>query len=166
MQNDSRRGNLFKSLLEEKTSYLQHYEYLLMKYPSVKDILIESRNVIREKIMKLASDGHYKYQIYVEMNPNLDISPFLNELHPIVKDIIKFRLGCHYLPIETGRWCRIPRVDRFCSNCYELGDEKHIIYRCSLIQRSDVVLSPNLCDIWGQPEIYTLMKRIKLCKFL
>ena len=45
------------------------------------------------------------------MNPTLSPSPFLDVIHPVAADIIKFRVGSHYLPIETGRLVRLDHID-------------------------------------------------------
>ena len=90
----------------------------------VKKILYLKVEIMKTKIYELADAGHYKYNMYAELNPNLAPSPFLYGLHPICCEIIKFRLGSHYLPIETGRWNRTPRQERICTNCKVLGYEK------------------------------------------
>ena len=100
------------------------------------------------------------------MNPELNISPFLDLYHPQAMNIIKFRLGSHFLPIETGRWNRTPRNERLCSTCGVLGDENHVIYSCSQISREDMVLDDFIDKIWYQPEVFRLFERIKTAKFL
>ena len=86
---------------------------------------------MKQEIRTLAQNGHYKYQIYLKFNPNLEKSPFIDILHPLSNIIIKFRLGSHKLPIETGRWSRISRDQRFCTVC-GVGDESHFFKRlCS-----------------------------------
>ena len=87
----------------------------------------------------------------VELNPDLVPSPFVYGLHPICCEIIKFRLGSHYLPIDTGRWNRTPKQERICTNCEVLGDEKHMIYNCALIPRNEM-----------EQEICHLFKHIKI----
>ena len=54
----------------------------------------------------------YKYQIYWKMNTSLNPSPFFNLQHPLTDTIIKFRLGSHKLPIETGCWKGLKSLDR------------------------------------------------------
>ena len=46
--------------------------------------------------------------------------------------LCKFRTTNHQLPIECGRWCNIPREDRFCTLCSknEIGDEFHYSFSC------------------------------------
>ena len=102
---------MMQMLLGKKTSYLKHYEELVSKYATGSEIIIEGLSEIKQKIYRLADAGHYKYQIYVKINPDLTPSPFLSIVHPLAIDAIRFRVGSHYLPIETGRWCRKPRND-------------------------------------------------------
>ena len=59
---NSRRDMLFRLLLENKTSFIQHYETLFLKYSSTGEIVEESRNTIKEKIYNLSDKEHYKYQ--------------------------------------------------------------------------------------------------------
>ena len=165
IQAGSRREKMMQMLLGRKTDYLQHYEDLVEKYASVSEILAESSNELKQKIYRLANAGHYKYQIYVKLNPELLPSPFLSIVHPVALDIVKFRLGSHYLPIETGRWSRKPRNERFCTNCGVLGDEDHVLFHCSLIQRNDIQLDV-ISKLWYQPEVYRLFSRIKDAKYL
>ena len=157
---------MFTALLANKTNFIQHYEHLLSKYSSGEEILVESRSIVKQKIYDFADAGRYKYSIYAELNPDLSPSPFLDIIHPIATDIIKFRVGSHCLPIETGRWNRTPRHERLCTSCGELGDEKHVIYSCLIIPRDDIVLDDRISHIWYQPEIFKLFKRIKTAKYL
>ena len=51
---------------------------------------------------------------------------------------LQFRLGCHGLPIATGRLAGAGHVDRanwVCLACNNdaIGDEKHMIFDCSTI---------------------------------
>ena len=161
----SRREKMMRILLNEKTSYLRHYENLITNYTTSTDILIDHVNMLKQKIQRLADNGQYKYQIYRCINPELEPSPFLHIVHPMASDIMKFRLGSHKLPIETGRWSRKARCERLCTNCGVLGEEEHALYACSLIKRDDVVLQ-EMWNIWRQPEIFKLFTRIKEAKFL
>jgi hypothetical protein len=46
--------------------------------------------------------------------------------------LCKFRTTNHKLPIETGRWNNIDRVNRICTKCNNItiGDEYHYIIEC------------------------------------
>ena len=57
-------------------------------------------------------------------------SSFLNDYHRYI--ISRWRLSCHSLKIETGRYTRpkTPRINRVCELCDLLEDERHVIYAC------------------------------------
>ena len=130
----------------------------------VEDIYKEFTDVIHKKIHDFAEGGRYKYKIYLDVNPELHVSPFINNLHPLCRNIIRFRLGSHCLPIETGRWSRVTREQRLCETCNVLVDEHHVIYHCTCIERDDVVLSPTMSEIWTQKDIFKLVAKLKNTK--
>ncbi len=45
---------------------------------------------------------------------------------------VRFKLGCHNLAIETGRWTGVPRAERVCHRCQQgaLDDERHLVFEC------------------------------------
>ena len=166
IQLNSLRHRTFRHLLQYQTRYIKHYESIITKYSCTDDILYESRNTVKSKVYQLADKGRYKFSIYAEINPDLVKSPFIDVYHPIARDIIKFRLGNHYLPIETGRWRSIPRQERLCTVCGVLGDERHALYNCAMIPRENRQLNTYLHHIWYQPEIFRLFKCLKNAEFL
>ena len=163
---NSRRESMLKFLLEDPTKFLRHYVEITSKYASVEDILEEGRNFVKEKIRSLAQRGHSKYVIYMKINPDLEPSPFLHIVHPMASDIIRFRVGSHHLPIETGRWSRKDRSERLCTNCGTIGDEEHAIYHCTLLRRDDIHDLEEIGKVWHQPEVYRLFSRMKDAKLL
>ena len=168
IEKNSRRDKMLNFLMEEenRSAYIQHYENLVMKYSSKEDIVREFREQLRVKIRHKANSGHYKYNIYTRINPDLNSSHLINSLHPTALSMVRFRLGSHNLPIETGRWIRRPRMERLCSACGELGDEEHVLFRCSLVRRDDLTVEENLSKIWDKPDTFELFKRIKCANFL
>lgn len=54
----------------------------------------------------------------------------INDEYRII--ITRWRLSCHKLYIETGRYKtpKIPREERLCLNCDILEDENHSIFQC------------------------------------
>ena len=49
-----------------------------------------------------------------------------------LRQLLRFRLGCHHLPIVVGRRNNTPRGQRICQRCHRgLGDEKHLVFECS-----------------------------------
>ena len=168
VEKNSRRDKMLKFLTEEenRTAYIQYYEDLSMKYSSKEDIVREFREQLRERIRHKANSGHYKYTIYTRINPDLNPSHLINSLHPTSLLMVRFRLGSHNFPIETGRWIRRPRPERLCGACGELGDEEHVLFRCSLVRRDDLSVEGNLSEIWDKPDTFELFKRIKSANFL
>ena len=58
---------------------------------------------------------------------------FLDFPAPITCLFMRFRLGCHDLQIELGRWeDRRPRHLRFCQRCSMglVDDERHLVFEC------------------------------------
>ena len=84
------------------SSYLKHYHELSRKYDNSIDIHNEHKQNLKISLINQAQiDGKSKSRTYLGINPNLLPSPFLNSHNTLVPIIIKFRLGTHYLPIET-----------------------------------------------------------------
>lgn len=54
----------------------------------------------------------------------------------LMRLFIRFRTGCHQLPIVSGRLSRIPRSQRLCSACNtsSIGDEMHMIFECPALE--------------------------------
>ena len=166
IRNNSRREKIFSILLQNQTSFIQHYEQLISKYSSVDDIIEEFRTQTKERVRENTQKGHSKFCTYAKINPCLTLSSLLDIIHPAVNYITKFRLGSHYLPVETGRWSGLARNERLCGPCGEFEDEKHALFNCSLIDRIGLNLNENLDAIWGQPDIFKLFNRIHIANFV
>ena len=160
---NSRREAIFKELLLKHTKYLKHYVDLVTNYTSCDSLSENYLSAIKRKINVFGAnkDNHYKFWIYLKMNPELTPSPFLNRIDKIGKAMIKFRLGSHKLSIELGRWNRIPREDRLCLTCNKLGDEFHVVYECHDILRGDLMVIPDsFSSLWTYADVNILFKRI------
>lgn len=80
------------------------------------------------------------------------------------KFLIKIRTRNHKLPIETGRWKKIPRELRKCHLCHnDLGDEFHYLLSCRRLHNlRKQYLSSYFCS---RPNVYKLQKLMN-CKNL
>ena len=145
-------------ILKQDTNedYIQHYMTISDTYSSKDEIYAEFASDLKDRVNKLADEGLYKYQIYRKMNPSLNPSPFINLLH----HIIKFRLGSHKLPIETGRWKGLDRCDRVCPECQVLGDEEHYLFYCFLVRRDDLLLPEVFGNLWKNANVFKLFSRL------
>ena len=158
----SSRSHVFEKLKEDQNEkYIQHYVSISQQYTSKDEVYNKFMADIKQQINSLADEGNYKFQIYRRMNPSLQPSPFLNLPHPLSDTIIKFRLGSHKLPIETGRWKGLERRERVCPDCQVLGDEEHFIYTCPQIRRDDLRLPGEFADLWNHADVFKLFARLK-----
>ena len=82
----------------------------------------------------------------------------------IRKAVAKFRFSNHKLNIEVGRHAGIPRKFRTCSHClinnnsYQIEDEYHAFFKCSLYD--DIrqrYLPSNLCNTKSLYEFYNIL---------
>ena len=53
----------------------------------------------------------------------------------VLRKFLRFRAGCHGLPIDLGRHSRIPRSQRRCPGCdgAAVGDERHLVFECPVL---------------------------------
>ena len=68
---------------------------------------------------------------------------------------LRFRMGCHSLPIVRGRRYGVPRRLRLCSYCasHSVGDERHLVFDCVALQPIRVLY----LDLFG-PAIVTMQQ--------
>ena len=104
LQTNGTRLSIFSHLLRNKTSFLNQYVRLDNMYATSEALVDEQRNSLKLKIRNLGrdKDKHYRFWIYLQLNPDLTRSPFLNRIDVVGKCIVKFRLGSHNLRIETA----------------------------------------------------------------
>ena len=155
------RKLVFNGLLEDPSIYLKHYITLSETYANQHEIYKHHLNDVKTRIRDNAAKGRTKFALYLAMNPELVPSPFVRCMHPLTRDIIRFRVGSHNLPVETGRWSRKDREDRVCEVCGVVGDEVHYLYNCTQVQRDDLNVLGDIRSIWEQPDIFKLIGRIK-----
>ena len=156
------RHQMLEEMLSNPSDYIKHYVELERKYNSSDQIHNEFTEAMKTSVRNKAERGRYKFAMYLKLNPSLERSPCLRpQSDPITKDIIRFRLGSHFLPIETGRWCRKPREERVCRTCGTVGDEEHYVYTCPLVERGDNNWRENFELDWLDPSVMRLFRRLK-----
>ena len=155
------RYQMMEAMMANPTDYIKHYMDLERRFESSEKIHEKFMEELRGSVRNKAEKERYKFMMYLKLNPELEKSPCLGSNEdPIVNDIIRFRLGSHYFPIETGRWCRKPRSERICGTCKVVGDEEHYVYHCPVLQRDGNMQRDFKFD-WMDPEVMKLFKRMK-----
>jgi hypothetical protein len=104
----------------------------------------------------------------------LQLEPYLLKLSfPWKKNLTKFRISNHKLPIEKDRYAGIPRNERVCSECDCLGDEYHYILNCRTfrVERKQLLakyyyVRPSAIKFGALFSITNIQKLIKLSKFV
>ena len=144
MQIGSVRKDIFTELLSEPSSYLNYYVELDQKYICSKNIYEEFTTTLRNNVLRKNDETHYRFFVYMQINPTLDQSPFMMMPGNLPLACTKFRLGSHKLPIEIGRWYRKKREERICPQCMVLGDEKHYLFECPTIDRDGLDIGNNM----------------------
>ena len=90
------------------------------------------------------------------------------------KYLVKFRTRNHMLPVETGRWRRIPRENRKCHLCHlDVGDEYHYVLTCNFLNNlrrlyidRKFVVRPNAIKFSMLLNTNSPAKLRKLCIFI
>ena len=81
-----------------------------------------------------ASVGN-KLSLYSEVKNEVRFESYLDLIKSVKTRVAvtKIRISCHLLPIESGRYKKIPRVERLCPLCNrsEIGDEFHYLLKCT-----------------------------------
>ena len=69
--------------------------------------------------------------------------------------LLRFRMGCHSLPIVMGRRSGVPRSQRVCLQCdlHVVGDERHMVFDCTALQP----VRERYLDLFG-PNIITMQQ--------
>ena len=110
--------------------------------------------------------------------------------HGVLVRFLRFRLGCHHLRVNTGRWVQppLPRRQRVCLRCHSacLDDETHCLLVCSHLTMVDarekmhaaipVAFRHNIAtyaQFWGvlgrllSPDmVYATVKFVAVCTIL
>ena len=73
--------------------------------------------------------------LYSEVKNEVRFQSYLDLIKNVKTTVAetKMRISCHLLPIESGRYKKIPRVERLCPLCNrsEIGDEFHYLLKCT-----------------------------------
>ena len=74
-----------------------------------------------------------KLSLYSEIKNEIRFESYLKLIKNVNERVAvtKMRISCHLLPIEAGRYKKVPRYERFCSFCKpSIGNEFHYLMKC------------------------------------
>ena len=87
------------------------------------------------QLTRLDSSVGNKLSLYSEVKNEGRFESYLDLIKKVKTRVAvtKTRISCHLLPIESGRYKKIPRVERLCPLCNrsEIGDEFHYLLKCT-----------------------------------
>ena len=117
--------------------------------------------------------------LYKNVKNSLELEIYLCKIQwSLCKYLVKLRLCNHKLRIETGRYEKIAREERFCDMCNQnvIGDEFHLFYECNNTIVVDARRKFLPKEMLGNRSMYAFTKFltkledlktiIKICKFL
>ena len=129
--NLKRKPNLFKKHLNRllRSAFLNMWEKERLKNEHGK-----LRNYIKFK-------QHFHREKYLRIMNNFDLR----------KHYSRFRISCHHLIIETGRYKNIPSNLRICTSCNsgEIGDEIHFLLCCKKYENERKCLLHEINSVCG-----------------
>lgn len=142
---------------------------------------------VRHIIKRILLDQHYqkwnaslqqssKGRNYSIIKESIQLEKYFLQLSkPQYIQLLKFRTGNHYLPVEVGRWERIDHSQRKCFLCdkNDIGDEMHYLLICPIfeLQRSKYIQRyyfryPNIVKFRQLLTDSSVIQLNKLCNFV
>ena len=128
----------------------EYYNCYNFNYSSLNDCKVKQYiNVMKQKYIShwnqtLQNSQKLSFYNTIKNNSSPSTNLVLTRRNPLRKTLLKLRISCHKLRIETGRYDNIPRNKRlfhFC-NCNNIEDETHFLLDCSAYsQVRDIIFS-------------------------
>ena len=113
--------NSFYSNIMKMSEYLNLFDF---NYNSLSD----------SKIKQLVDLMKKNYSLCHSIKKNYSLSAYLDSTrkNSMRRTLVKLRIGCHNLRVETGRYDKIPLEERICPLCIgnKIEDETHLLLDC------------------------------------
>ena len=118
--------NVYSNLVYTNTPNLYTYYSNLQPDNKIRNILERKTRLVNST---LTMTSRYRQLFNLRYCENL-YSSFVNERDRLI--LTRWRLSCHQLRIETGRYERppVPRDERLCTVCFVLEGETHTLFHC------------------------------------
>ena len=96
---------------------------------------------------------HGKLRNYIKFKQHFHREKYLRIMNnfDLRKHYSRFRISCHHLIIETGRYKNIPSNLRICTSCNsgEIGDEIHFLLCCKKYENERKCLLHEINSVCG-----------------
>ena len=117
------------------SEYLNLFDF---SYNSLSDSKIKQLVDLMEKkyvsYWKQTLQHSRKLSFYHSIKKNYSLSAYLDSTrkNPMRRTLVKFRIGCHNLRVETCRYDKIPLEERICPLCSgnKIKEETHLLLDC------------------------------------
>ena len=131
---DNGKNSFYSSVMKIN----EYYNFNHFNYSSLNDCKIKQYiNIMKQKYIShwnQTLQNSQKLSFYKTIKNNYSPSTYLDltRKDPLRKTLVKLRISCHKLRIETGRYDNIPRNERICNfcNCNKIEDETHFLLDC------------------------------------
>ena len=133
-------SQIFAQALEKNTQFLRHYKKLDETFTTPEQCynhhaqLQRTQNEMKIQ-QKFEADADSILGTYKRVNPQLESPAFYKSVgcHEIDrKTITRYRVGCHYLKIQSGRLAGGDRNTRLCTCQNEVQTLAHVLFSCPL----------------------------------
>ena len=127
--------NSFYSNIMKMSEYFNLFDF---NYNSLSDSKIKQLvDLMRKKYVSYWNQTlqhSRKLSFYHSIKKNYSLSAYLasTRKNPMRRTLVKLRIGCHNLRVETGRYDKIPLEERICPLCSgnKIEDETHLLLDC------------------------------------
>ena len=134
-------------------------------------IISSIRNSFKDQFLQNAQSeisNQSKLYLYKNIEQSLKVAPHLSAINSRSKRSLftKLRLGTLKLEIETGRWTKKDRDQRFCKLCStnKIENESHFLFDCPALSSTRNILlkdlyscCPKLFPFWSSEEKLTFL---------
>ena len=136
---------IFNEALRRNATFIRHYKKLDTTFATPDDCYNQLVNDMKEQRRLKFEQSYIEDEdsilgTYKRINPNLSTSTLYKGICCFERDrtiITRYRMGCHKLRIQTGRYGEeeSERLGRLCSCEREVQTIDHVLFACSLTER-------------------------------